>query len=383
MRTKATMIAAAMILFLTVFLTACSSAGGMPQERERTLGKQSGDILVGVAWPFADRNEGFREGLELALDEINETGVLGSKIRLLEKDDHSSVTDGLTIAQAFANDPKLTAVIGHRSSVVTVPAAQVYDHAGLPLIAPSSTAPGLTSAGLDRVFRTIPNDTQIGTTMAEYAHSKNYRNVAIFYTNDEYGRGLANSFEDGAKSLGMQTIDRLSDYKDLNDLRRIADKWKLLGCDAIFVAEVMPDGASFIADLRKAGLDVPVIGGDGLDSAALAGTAGAAAEGTVVASIFNPSAANDTVRQFVQHYKAKYGEEPGKLAAQGYDALKLLAYALDKAGSREPSKLTQALKETSSWQGASGLHSFDGNGDVRDMPIILKQVAGGKFDYLN
>ncbi|QHW32309.1 ABC transporter substrate-binding protein [Paenibacillus rhizovicinus] len=371
------------VSILLVFLTSCSNATDMREERESTLSKQKGDILVGVAWPFADRNEGFREGLELALGEINKKGVLGSKIRLVEKDDKSSVTDGLTIAQSFANDPELTAVIGHRSSVVTVPAAKVYDHAGLPLIAPSSTAPGLTAAGLDRVFRTIPDDTRLGKTMADYANAKHYKRVAIFYTNDEYGRGLANAFEDGAKAAGMQTIDRLSDYKDLNDLRRIADKWKLLGCDAVFLAEVMPDGAAFVADLRKAGLEVPVIGGDGLDSAALPAAAGGAAEGMVVASIFNPFAADDTAQAFVKQYESTYNAEPGKLAAQGYDALKLLAYALDKAGTREPSKLAKTLKETKGWQGASGLHTFDDNGDVSDMPIVLKQVEGGTFHYLN
>ncbi|WP_221469445.1 ABC transporter substrate-binding protein [Cohnella nanjingensis] len=335
-----------------------------------------------MAWPFADRNEGFREGLELALDEINRQGVLGSRIRLIEKDDKSSVTDGLTIAQAFANNSELTAVIGHRSSAVAVPASKVYDHAGLLLLAPSSTAPGLTAAGVDRVFRLIPDDTQIGSTMAAYAHAKRFNNVAIFYANDEYGRGLANAFEDEAKAVGMQTVDRLTDYKDLNDLRRIVAKWKLLGCDAVFVAEVMPDGAKFVSDLRKAGMKVPVIGGDGLDAAALADTAGGAAEDTVVASIFNPFAANEAVRHFVRSYEDKYNEAPRKWAAQGYDSLKLLAYALEQAGSREPSKLAEALKRTKSWQGASGPHSFDGSGDVRDMPIILKQVKDGAFQYL-
>jgi branched-chain amino acid transport system substrate-binding protein len=181
----------------------------------------------------------------------------------------------------------------------------------------------------------------------------------------------------------MQTIDRLSDYKDLNDLRRIVDKWKLLGCDAIFVAETMPGGALFISDLRKAGLNVPVIGGDGLDAAALADVPNGAAEGTVVASIFNPLDTNDAVQHFVQSYEEKYNEEPLKWAAQGYDSLKLLAYALEKAGSREPSKLIEVLKQTKSWQGASGPHSFDDSGDVSDMPIVLKQVKGNTFQYLN
>ncbi|MCC3372460.1 ABC transporter substrate-binding protein [Cohnella sp. REN36] len=370
------------VFIAILLLTACAHEGTARQERDRTLSRQTGDILVGVSWPFADRNDGFREGLELALDEINRQGVLGSRIRLIEKDDKSSVTDGLAIAQAFANNPELMAVIGHRSSAVAVPASKVYDHAGLLLLAPSSTAPALTAGGADRVFRLIPDDAQIGSRMAAYANAEGFGNVAIFYANDEYGRGLANAFEDEAKATGMQIVDRLTDYKDLNDLKRIVAKWKLLGCDAVFVAEVMPDGAQFVADLRRAGMKVPVIGGDGLDAAALADSAGGAAEGTVVASIFDPFAESETVRQFVRSYEQKYGEAPLKWAAQGYDSLKLLAYALERAGSREPSKLAEALKQVKSWQGASGSHSFDGSGDVRGMPIILKRVQGGAFQYL-
>lgn len=381
MRRKAIAFIAAAAL-MTMCLASCSRAGSLSQERDQALRKQTGDILVGVAWPFASRNDGFREGLQLALDEINEHGVLGHRLQLIEQDDNNSVTEGLEIAQSFSGNLKLTAVIGHRSSAVTVPAAQDYDHAGLLLLAPSSTAPALTASGMERVIRLIPNDKQIGSAMAKFAFAQGYRHAAIFYTNDEYGRGLANAFEDEAERNGTQIVDRVSDYKDLNDLRRLADKWKLLGCDAVFVAESMPEGAALISDLRKAGVEAPILGGDGLDSAALAETAGEAAEQAVVASIFDPTDKADAVQQFVRRYKDRYGAEPGKMAAQGYDALQLLAYALTKAGTREPTKLAETLKGTKSWQGVAGLHSFDGQGDVSGMPIILKRLEGGKFHYL-
>ncbi|MFC0328652.1 ABC transporter substrate-binding protein [Paenibacillus sepulcri] len=354
----------------------------MSAERAMKLGKSSDEIVVGAAWPFADRNDGFKEGLELALEEINQTGVIGSKIKLEQKDDLSSVTDGLTIAQNFSNDLNVTAVIGDRSSAVTVPASKVYEQAGVLFLAPTSTSPKLTEGGVSHIFRLIPNDTQIGAEMADYANSKMYKNIAVFYANDEYGRGLANSFEDSAKISDIQIIDRVSDYKDIDDLRRLVNKWNALGCDAVFVAEAMPDGANIILELRKAGLNLPVMGGDALDSDSLIEIGEKAVEGVVVASIFNPNDTDPKVRDFVESYKSRFGAEPNKYAAQAYDSLHLLAAAITEADSRKPADIAAALRKQETWPGVSGDRSFDASGDVNDMHIVMKQVKQGQFEYL-
>jgi len=370
--------------FLIILLTAtgCSGTTDQNQARERNLSKHADEIVIGVAWPFAEKNDGFKEGLELALEEINDSGVLGKKVRLIVEDDQSSVTTGLSIAQSFANNMDLSAVIGHRSSVVTVPASKVYESAGLLLVAPISTAPNLTGDDMSRVFRMIPSDVQIGNRMAEYAKLKNYKNMVIFYANDEYGRGLANSFEDYASANGIQIVDRISDYKDANDLKRLVDKWSLLNYDAIFLAESMPNGADMITQLRKVGMDVPIIGGDALDAVGLIDNSGQAADGIVVASIFNPNDSRKEVTDFIEKYRSKYGTEPSKWAAQAYDSLKLLAFSIDHAGTSLPADVALAIKQLESWSGVSGVRAFNSHGDPQEMPIVLKEVRNGKFEYL-
>ncbi|MBO9609294.1 MAG: ABC transporter substrate-binding protein [Paenibacillaceae bacterium] len=345
-------------------------------------GAERGDIVLGVGWPLASRDEGLTKGVRLALDEINaQGGVLGRKLRAVSADDAGSVTEGLAVAGRFAADAQTVAVIGHRGSAVSVAAAAVYEKAGIVMLTPGSTAPKLTERGYRYIFRTIPNDVRISERLAQYAVSQGYRKVAIVYTDDEYGRSLANAFEDRGKELGVDTVDRVDGYTDLRDLTRLVREWKALGCDAVFVAQAMPQAGATLADLQRAGSDMPVLGGDGLDSEELARLPGRAAEGAIVASIFDPTEERAEVGAFIRQYESAYGESPGKWAAQGYDAANLLATAIRAAGSARPADLADALRKTRGWIGVTGSHSFNDAGDVTDKPIVLKQVANGAFQY--
>lgn len=361
---------------LALSISGCSEDGG-------DRGAARGDIVIGVGWPLASRNEGLAEGVRLAIDEINAgEGVLGRKLRVVSADDGGSVSEGLSAASRFTDDPQTVAVIGHRGSSVSMAAAAVYENAGIVMLTPGSTAPKLTESGFRHVFRMIPSDYQISERLAQYAASMAYRKVAILYSDDEYGRGLANAFEDRGKDYGIETIDRLDGYTDSTDLSRLVREWKLLGCDAIFVAQVMPQAGRTLADLRQAGSDLPIIGGDGLDSGELAQEGAPASDGAVVASIFDPTAGRKEVEDFVRKYRAEYGEDPGKWAAQGYDAVHLLADAIRAAGSARPGDIADALHEIRDWVGVTGSHSFDETGDVTGKPIVLKQIVNGSFQYL-
>jgi len=362
---------------IALLLSGCSSNGHAP-----VRGADKGDIAIGVGWPLASRNEGFAEGVELAAEEINAGGgVLGRKLRIVSYDDKGTATEGMAAANKLAADPNVVAVIGHRGSSVSIPASAIYEKAGIVMLTPGSTSPKLTESGYRYVFRMIPSDKLIGSRMAEYAASKGYKRVAILYADDEYGRGLANAFEDGGKERGIDTIDRRTGYSDLTELARLVREWKALSVDAVFVADVMPAGANAVADLSQAGSALPVLGGDGLDSAEFFRIAGAAAENAVVASIFNPEDKRPEVAAFLSEYEEKYGEPPGKWAAQGYDSVRLLANAIARAGSARPDDIAQALRTTKNWIGATGSHTFDDSGELTDKPIVLKTAHNGRFLY--
>lgn len=341
------------------------------------------DVVIGVAWPFAANNDLFNEGIDLAVKEINENGgINGRELKLLKADDGAELEKGLKIAQSFAENKAIQAVIGHRNSFISIPASAIYEQAGLVMLSPASTASGLTQNGYKHIFRCIPSDDEIARQMAVYLAGQGHRRMVIAYSDDSYGTGLANSFEDQAKTQGITIVDRFDNYTGLEDLKRLHGKWQAFGFDGIFIAENMPEGAQFIFDAGQAGIHVPFFGGNTLESPLLSSIGGKAAEGAIVGSVFNPNLNRPEVESFVLGFSQAYHKMPNSYAALGYDAVKILAAAIEKSDSQNRSTVAERLRNMGSWLGASGIHEFDANGNDRGDLVVLKELHDGKLQYL-
>lgn len=372
-----------LVVFAAALLLAGCAGDSLSETRAVMAVKNQGDIVIGAAWPFAKNDGGLWQGIELAVGELNAAGgINGRQIQIIKKDDDASVTKGMAIAQEFAENPEVVAVIGHRNSYVTLPAASIYEKAGLVMLTPASTAPELTQQGYQYIFRSIPSDAEIARQLAVYGADRGFKRIAIYYVDDSYGRGLANAFEDSAVESGINVVDRISYYGDLKGLDDLRRKWEALGYNAIFVADSAKGGAQFIVDARQAGIPVPFLAGNTMDSPAFYTLAGSAAEGTVVGTVFNPQASRPEVQKFSQAFKAKYQKDPTQYAAQGYDAVKLLAIAVQKAGSSESAKIAEALRGLKNLPGVAGLHTIDQNGDEKGELVVKKIVRNGKVEVL-
>ena len=342
--------------------------------------KNKGDIAIGVAWPFESNNSMFREGVELAVKEINrDGGIKGRKIQLVMKDDQASVAEGMAIAQSFARERQVAAVIGHRNSFVSIPTSRIYEEAGLVMLSPASTAPELTKKGYKSVFRNLPSDDEIARKIAIFCSQQGQKRMVVYYSEDSYGMGLANSFEDHAKKVGIKVVDRISYYGDLKDLERLHNKWKALDFDGIFIASGMPAGAEFIADCGQVGSSARCYAGNAMDSPLLHEIGGKAADGTVVGTIFNPADTRPEVKKFIEDFTKEYNNPPGAYSAQGYDAVKILAAAIERAGNSDSAALADHLRGLKNWPGVVGYHSFDQNGDDVGDLVVIKVLRDGKF----
>lgn len=344
----------------------------------------SEEILIGVAWPFTSQDDLFDEGLELALQEINDQGgVQGRKLNLLKADDQGELEKGMAIAQEFADNKSIQAVIGHRNSFISIPAGSIYDQAGVVMLSPSSTSPELTEHGYFHVFRNIPSDNEIARQLALYLGEQGHERMVIYYTDDSYGNGLANAFEDYASDQGITIVDRFNYYGNLEDLKRFHDKWQAFGVDGIFIAKTVTDGnAQFLLDAKTVCIDVPLIAGNSWDSLSLTEEYLEAAENLLVGSFFNPQGSSPKTQEFVKAFRLKYGQLPTSYAAAGYDAVTLLAAAIEKSDLTNPSTVAQGLRELGPWEGVMGVHQFDSQGDDIGNLVVLKRVKDGKFEYL-
>ena len=348
-----------------------------------TTSNEHREILIGVAWPFETGNKLFNEGIDLAVQEINSSGgIKGRELKLVKKDDGSDIEKAMAIAQAFAENKEIQAVIGHNNSFVSIPVSSIYENAGLVMLSPASTAPELTGNRYKHIFRNIPSDTQIAEKLAIYLAGEGYRRMVIYYSNDAYGAGLANAFEDCARAQGIVIVDRFDYYSSMEDLKRLHRRWLAFGFDGIFVAGTAAAGGQLISDAGQAGIRVPFISGNALDSPVLPEIGGSAAEGTIVGSVFDPGADAPEVKSFVTFFSQKHNRMPTSYAALGYDAVKMLAAAMENSDLNDRSSVAAGLLDLGPWAGAAGIHRFDENGDDTGDLVVLKKLHNGNFECI-
>lgn len=356
-------------LSLSICLAACSRI------------ESTDEIVIGAAWPFAADDTGqFEMGIDLAVSEINNAGGIGGrKVTLLKADDGAEIVGGLAVAKQLSDNSAVLAVIGHRSSFISIPASAVYEQAGVVMLSPASTTSGLTQNGYAFTFRNLPNDDQIARSLVEYASKMELHKMVIFFSDDTYGIELAEALEDQAKSQGIAIIDRLNFYAGEPELMRMLEKWEAFDFDGIFVASSMTEGIKFIIDARKIGIDCPFLSGNALDSSTLALAGGKFAEGTIVGSVFDPGDSRSEVQEFVEAFKKAYKKAPDAKAALAYDAMWMLATAAERANEPSRASIAVELRGLGEWTGVCGTHILGDTGDDLGNLVVLKELQGRDF----
>ena len=378
------------ITWLTILVVHASNyesiRWGAKKIRAELAQKARGPIYIGLTGALNGDEKALLNAVMMAQDEINKRGgVLGRPIEIIPKDDQTDVTAGMRVAQEFADRLDVVAVIGHTTSMVSLSTAVIYEYYGVLMLSPTSTNPALTRQGRRLVFRNIPTDEADGITLANYAAAQGYKRVAIYYLQDDYSRGLSNIFENRCYDLNLSIVDRLSyesTYKE-TDFATDFNLWKRqFEFDAILLAGFLPQAGEVIKQIRKAGINVPVLCGNSMDDQLLLHNYGKAADNTVVVSSFDAGSSRQEVQQFLKMYTARFGIIPDLNAAQGYDALNLLAFVIKECGSTIPRKMADKLRTVRNWQGVTGPHTFNEQGDVIGKPMVLKIVKDGKFEVI-
>lgn len=363
-------------------LAGCGEVDVATQRAERAA-RATGDIVIGVSWPFNAAKSTYWDGVEMARDELNgRGGVLGRRLALVKQDDRLSVTRGAVIAHEFASNLDMVAVIGTLNSYIAVASAPVLEAAGLVYLNHGSVV-NLTSQGYRNVLRMIPSNRNVGELLADHARQRGFKRVLVYYVKNEYGLDLANAFEQRAATVGVEVADRVSYLSGASDYRLAMQHWRdFYQFDAIFLAGSLPEGAAIIQDIRAVGIRSPIFSAAGLDSPELARLGGALTEGVEVVSFFHPADPSDRVVEFNQRFHARYGRLPDTSAALGHDAVMLMADAITRANSTVPSRISQALRAPQGWQGVTGLHRFDELGNLQDKAIVLQVVRKGQFEFV-
>ncbi len=243
-----------------------------------------------------------KHAAELAVEEINTQGGIGGRpLELLQRDDFADPDSAVFVATDLY-EAGVSAVIGHLFSGMTLAAAPVYNGGPDPVaaVSPSSSSPDISTAG-DYTFRICPSDLAHGVALAKWVHDTlRLERGAVLYLNDQYGRGVRQTFvRDFVRRGGvLQSIDPyLGDTPPVGPyLDRLA---KMGGTEFLVVAGNRGEAEEILRQARRRGLSMPVLGGDGLEGIEAAGSL---AEGVYLSSAYLPTLATPANKAFLRAY---------------------------------------------------------------------------------
>jgi len=326
-------------------------------------------IRIGGLLPMSGPGSYFgvqdKQGIELALEEVNKTGVNGYKLEVHYEDSACSPLPATQAGKRLFDQYKPEIVLGEECSDATLAAMPVMAQAKVPLLNAGSSSIKITDPGNPWTFRIMPNEVMQGVNIAGNAYKRlDARSAVLLYENTNAGIGNAKVFGDTFRSLGGQVLADIGFGRDLNDFTAIATRIAGLGkVDVIPTYTLEGQGLRITQALAQAGITK---GGGG--AAIQLGTiwlpfgfeqrAGKAAIGYIRIVQFDPTDKRDVVQSFVRAFKAKYNQEPTHLNAHAYDQIKLVADVVARGG-KDAQSIRDVMASTKNFSGVTGSVEFD------------------------
>ncbi len=337
-------------------------------------------IKIGGLFPMSGPGSYFgaqdKQGVELALEQLNKTGVNGYKFEVKYEDSSCSPLPATQAAKRLLDQFKPDVVIGEECSDATLAVMPIMEQAKVPLLNAGSSAIKITDPGNPWTFRIMPNEVMQGVDIATKAYKQlNARTAVLLHENTNAGIGNANVFAETFTKLGGKILADIGFGRDVNDFTSIATRVAGLGkIDVIPTYTLEGQGLKITQALAQAGV---VKGGGG--QAIQLGTiwlpfgfeqkAGKAAVGYIRIVQFDPTDQRDVVRKFIEAFKAKYNQDPTHLNAHAYDQVMLIADVVSRGG-KDAQSIRDDLAATKNFSGVTGSVEFDKTNQNTKMDTI-------------
>ncbi|WP_198970627.1 ABC transporter substrate-binding protein [Xylophilus sp. ASV27] len=358
---------------------------------------QAADIKIGVAEALsggaAQYGVAIRNGFQLAAEEINAAGgINGDKLVLVVEDEQGKKEEAINVFKKLIFQDQVLMVFGPTLSNSAQAAHPIAQAAKTVAFGTSNTADGITSIG-DYVFRNSVTEADVLPETIKMAVKKaGVKKVAVLYGNDDvFTKSGYDNFKKALDDLKIPVTTTETFAKGDVDFKAQLTKIKATNPDAIVLSALLAEGAPIMVQARQIGLNVPVIGGNGMNSTKIFDLAKDKSDGLYVGSPWSSS--NDTPEnvKFVKAYTAKFNGAPDQFAAQSYDALHIAAQAMKqvKFSGKLPADrmaLRDALPQVK-WTGATGAFEFRRATDKAGKPAgydaqqtpIVSVTKGGQF----
>ncbi|HEY9881819.1 MAG TPA: ABC transporter substrate-binding protein [Leptolyngbyaceae cyanobacterium] len=390
--------------FVTATLVACGGGqptagnnGGTATEGTSTTAASGDAIDIGALMPLTGDLQAYGEsavnGINLAIEEINAAGgVMGKPLKLAIGDTQTAPQPSIDAAQKLISVEGVKVVIGPMSSGEAIPVAEsVTSKNNVLQISNSATSPVITGLNdNDFMFRTVPSDAFQGIALADVVGEKGLKNLAVIYINNDYGQGLAESFQEAFEAKGGKITGSVPYEQGQASYRGELQKLAGGNAEGLVLIGYPENGITILKQSLEEKFFDKFVFTDGMKAPEVIDAIGADFLNGSVGTAPQAVTESDAYQSFVKAYEAKYGQLPPKpYIDTAYDAVMLIALAMEKAGSTDGAAVRDALREVANgpgeeikpgewakaveaikngqdvnYVGASGSLDFDKQGDV-------------------
>jgi branched-chain amino acid transport system substrate-binding protein len=369
---------------LSVGLLAACSGGG--EKTSSDGGKDNGGsnvIKIATQSPLsggsATLGEAIKLGAQLALEEQKDKFKdLGFELQLVPYDDQGDPKKGVANAELLGADSSIFAVVGHLNSGVAIPSSVTYEKYNIPMVSPANTATEVTDRGLKSVNRICARDDFQGPAGAEFAvKTLGAKKIFVIQDKTAYGTGLAEAFKAAAEGFGAEIVGFEGITVGEKDYNGVLNQVVAQKPDLVYFGGLYSEGGLLIKQGREKGVDVPFMGGDGLDSSTLVEIAGDAVKNVFITSVAGDTMATQAGQDFAAKYKEKYNKNVESYSAYGYDSMGVVLKGVENAINANDGKLPSreqvrdAVRGVTDYQGVVTTVTFDDKGDNENAQVFI------------
>lgn len=336
------------------------------------------EIKIGAILPLTGDIASYgirvKRGAEIATQELPQKGLPPVEIEF--QDDQNNPRLAAGIMKTYATVKHYPVVMGAAGSSVSLAITPIANQYEMVQISPLSSAQELSLKGGDYFFRVCPADDQQAEILAKWVAEEGYNKVAVVYTDNDWGLGLAEAFRNYYRERSDgEIVFYEGTAEGEKDFRTVLTKIKAKDAEAIVSPTYPKEGGQLIRQVEELGMKVERYGADNWGASEFANIAGTASEGCKFVAQYSYS--GPEFQRLNSIYKSQYQEEADVFVAYGYDTVYAIAYAADKAESWTGPEVRKALS-TVTFQGASGYIEFDHQGDLKTEAFVRKIIKNGK-----
>ncbi|NQT80784.1 MAG: ABC transporter substrate-binding protein [Candidatus Aminicenantes bacterium] len=348
--------------------------------------KEPEEIKIGVVapltGPIAVYGENVRDGVLLAVDEINKNGgVNGTSIKIILEDEGAGPQASVNAVRKLISIDHVQTIIGPATSAGLLASAPIAEKEHVILFSPSSTSDNVRDAG-DYIFRNRASTSQEATVFAKYIMEElGLKKLSILRANADYAKSFADVCKKIIAEKGGVVLNEEMFAEGASDYRSQLTKIKALNPEGIFIVGVPVELGNILRQIKEIGIKAQLFSNT-IDSPEIFKIAKGAEEGlTFVTTFYDPKTGDEKIEEFDKKFMERFGRASHIFGANAYDAIYILKTVIKDYGYKGE-KIKEGLYKLKDFKGAGGNIEFDEKGDLRFTKVAVKKIVGGKFTFV-